>query len=704
MKSSKRNLVVIGNGMAGARTVEEILARGGAEMFNIAMFGGEPFGNYNRIMLSGVLDGSHKAAEIVLNPLAWYEQNGIRLHAGIRATRILRFARRVLGSDGSEEPYDKLVIATGSRSFIPPIPGLTQSDGSIKPGIFGFRSLEDCRRMAEYAHGQKRAVVIGGGLLGLECAHGLQSLGLEVHVMHRSPHLMNQQLDAGAGAILKSLMEQMGLRVHLGADTQKILGDERVSGLEFKNGETQECELVVFATGIRPNAEIAIQCGLTVQLAIVVNNQMRSDDDPHIYAVGECIQHRGQTYGLVAPIWEQAKVLADHITGTNSSAAYHGSKVATRLKVAGVELASMGLTEPGEERDEVVQFAEPRRGTYKKLIIRDGRLMGGILLGDSGKAAQLLHAFENSSALPEERSHLLFDVGAAPKRVTLEQIPMDTQICSCEAVSKGAIVLCIKSGRRTIEAVRETTRAGLSCGSCDSMVREIVDWACGAQNGSSASESEGEVLPGSEGEHELQVKYGKSLQALAFYKHRVLEQLNPAMQEFIARQEMMFVGTADRNGNADASFRAGHANFVKVLDERTIAYPEFRGNGVMSSMGNISENPHIGLMFIDFGKDRIGLHVNGSARIVEHDEFVRFMQDRAAAEVVLGDSMLTNLISKDPGNLERWVIVSVDEAYMHCSKHIPLMLKADHEVSWGTNDIQAKGGDYFGADSVPKVT
>ena len=215
-------------------------------------------------------------------------------------------------------------------------------------------------------------------------------------------------------------------------------------------------------------------------------------------------------------------------------------------------------------------------------------------------------------------------------------------------------------------------------------------------------ESEDEALPGSDGEHELQAKYGKSFQALAFYKHRVLDHLNSAMQEFIARQEMMFVGTADRNGNADASFRAGHANFVKVLDERTIAYPEFRGNGVMSSMGNISENPHVGLMFIDFGKDRIGLHVNGSARIVEHDEFVRFMEDRSAADAVLGDPMLTNLISKDPGNLERWVIVSVDEAYMHCSKHIPLMQKVDHEVQWGTDDVRAKGGDYFEADRVQK--
>ena len=699
---AKRNLLVIGNGMSGARTVEEILARGGAELFNIAMFGDEPFGNYNRIMLSAVLDGSHAATEIFLNPLAWYEQNAIRLHSGIRATRIFRFARRVLGADGSEEPYDNLIIATGSRSFIPPLLGLKQGDGSTKAGIFGFRSLDDCRRMADYATGKRRAAVIGGGLLGLECAHGLQSLGLEVHVMHRSPHLMNQQLDSAAGAILKTLMEKRGVRVHLGADTRAVLGDERVSGLEFKNGETLDCDLVVFATGIKPNSEIASRAGLTVERAIVVDNQMRTVEDPRIYAVGECVQHRGQTYGLVAPIWEQAKVLADHITGTNSKAAYHGSKVATRLKVAGVELASMGLKEPGEQRDEVVQFTEPRRGTYKKLIIRDRRLMGGILLGDSSKAASLLHAFETNATLPEERIRLLFDVGAPPKRVTLEQIPLDAQVCNCEHVNKGAIVECVKGGRRTIEEVREATRVGLSCGSCDAMVREIVEWACGGENGSSSRASDEEALPGSEGEHELQIKYGKSLQALAFYKHRVLDHLNSAMREFIAGQEMMFVGTADKNGNADSSFRAGHASFVKVLDERTIAYPEFRGNGVMSSMGNISENPHVGLMFIDFGKDRIGLHVNGSARIAEHDEFVRFMEDRGAADTVLEDPVLANAISKDLGNLERWVIVSVDEAFMHCSKHIPLMQKIDHEVQWGTDDVRAKGGDYFEADRVQK--
>src|SRR5271156_4267164 len=225
--SAKRRLVVIGNGMSGARTVEEILARGGAELFDIAIFGDEPFGNYNRIMLAAVLEGAQEPSDIILNPLAWYEENAIRLHCGVRAPRIYRFARCVMGADGSEEPYDNLIIATGSRSFIPPLDGLKRSDGNLKDGIFGFRSLEDCHRMTDYLAGKSRAAVIGGGLLGLECAHGLHSLGIEVHIIHRSSHLMNQQLDAAAGAILKSRIEAMGIKVHLGTDTRTILGQGR---------------------------------------------------------------------------------------------------------------------------------------------------------------------------------------------------------------------------------------------------------------------------------------------------------------------------------------------------------------------------------------------------------------------------------------------------------------------------------------------
>ena len=476
---ARQNLLVIGNGMAGARAVEEILARGGADQFEITIFGDEPYGNYNRILLSNVLNGSQEESEIFLNPLAWYRENGIKLHVGVRAETILRKSRVVLADDGTAEPYDKLIIATGSRSYIPPLEGLFAPDGSYKPGLFVFRSLDDCREIAAYAQGRGRAVVIGGGLLGLEAARGLQNFGLQVEVVHRGAHLMGQQLDAQAGAILKTTMERMDVKVFLMKNTTAILGADVVEGLAFADGTTLPCDLVVIATGISPNAEIGTRSGLTVERGIVVDNQMRAVDDANIYVVGECAQHRGAVYGLVAPLWEQAKVLADHITGFNRNAAYHGSKIATKLKVMGVEMASMGISEPEDERDEIVQFTEPRKGTYKKLIIRDGRLMGAILLGDISKAAYLTQAFDRETPLPDDRLALLFDIGAPSKQVTVEEMPADMQVCNCNGVSKGALMACVKGGKRTVKAAMEATRAGMGCGSCKTMVEQIVEWACG---------------------------------------------------------------------------------------------------------------------------------------------------------------------------------------------------------------------------------
>lgn len=385
----KQRLVVVGNGMAGARAVEEVLARGGAEMFDIVMFGNEPYGNYNRILLSNILSGQQDASEIFLNPLDWYEENGVALHAGARVAEIDRYAKVVAAENGVRERYDVLLIATGSRPFMPPIAGLHGPDGRLKPGVFGFRTIDDCNSMVAAAGEGKKAAVIGGGLLGLEAARGLLNHGCEVHVVHLAGHLMEQQLDPTGGAILKATMEGMGVKVHLRKATTEVLGGERVAGLKFKDGETLDCELLVVAAGIRPNAEIAMRAGLTVERAIVVDNHMRCVDDMNVYAVGECAQHRGRVYGLVAPLWDQAKVFAEHVTRRNPDAAYHGSKLATKLKVMGVELASMGITEPQEEDDELVQFVEPRRGTYKKLIVRDGRLVGGILMGDISKAAYL---------------------------------------------------------------------------------------------------------------------------------------------------------------------------------------------------------------------------------------------------------------------------------------------------------------------------
>jgi nitrite reductase (NADH) large subunit len=477
---SKKNLVVIGNGMAGARTVEEILSRGGAEQFRITMFGDEPYGNYNRILLSNVLNGTQDESEIFLNPMAWYEENDIRLHAGKRVEAVYRKSKMVVSGDIAE-PYDKLIIATGSKSFIPPMKGLTAPDGSQKKGIFGFRNLDDCRAIAAYTQGKATALVIGGGLLGLEAAHGLQNFGLKVGVVHRSGHLMGQQLDAVGGSILQSTIENMGIDVHLRKNTTEILGDDFVTGLKFSDGTELPADLVVIATGISPNSEIGVRSGLTVERAIVVDNQMRSPDDHDVYIVGECAQHRGNVYGLVAPLWEQAKVLADHITGFNPDTAYHGSKVATKLKVMGVELASMGLVEPEHKQDEIVQFTEPRKGTYKKLIVRDGRLIGAILLGDITKAAYLQQSFDRNTPLPDDRLALIFDLGSPSKKVTMDEMPADTQVCNCNGVSKAALVSCVKSGKRTAKSVMEATRAGMGCGACKSMVNEVIDWACGGQ-------------------------------------------------------------------------------------------------------------------------------------------------------------------------------------------------------------------------------
>ncbi len=271
-------------------------------------------------------------------------------------------------------------------------------------------------------------------------------------------------------------MEGFGLHVHTGKATTEILGEDRVTGLAFKDGSTIDCDIVVVAAGVRPNSELGLRAGLTVERAIVVDDHMRSVDDPSIYVVGECAQHRGRVYGLVAPLWDQAKVFAEHVTGRNEQAAYHGSKLATKLKVMGVELASMGITEPADEHDEVIQFAEPKRGTYKKLIVRNGRLVGGILMGEISKAAYLMQAFDREAPLPEERLALLFDIGAPPQAVTLAEMPLEMQVCNCNGVSKGTIGACVASGLRDLRSVMTATKAGMGCGSCKSQVDALVTY------------------------------------------------------------------------------------------------------------------------------------------------------------------------------------------------------------------------------------
>jgi nitrite reductase (NADH) large subunit len=476
-----KKLIVVGNGMAGVRAVEEILARGGGEKFAITMFGDEPYGNYNRILLSNVLAGSDDTSEIYLNALGWYIDNNIDLRAGVRVVRLDPYARLVHADDGSTTSYDTLILATGSRSFFPPMAGLWADNKTLIDGVFGFRTLDDCMGMIEQAADRSKAVVIGGGLLGLEAARGLQNRGLAVDVVHAAPTLMNAQLDDSAGAILRRSMEDIGITVHLEMKTTEVRTDEsgKLSGIVFSDGSSIDCDMLVIAAGIRPNVGLAQRAGLTVERAIVVDDHMRSIDDDNIYVVGECAQHRGQVYGLVAPLWEQAGVLADHLTGTDKTAAYHGSRIATKLKVAGVDVASMGLKAPELPDDEFVQYSEPKHGVYKTIVIRDGKLVGATLVGDVSKVSFLTQAFDSGLPLPEERVSLMFDIGTPEVSVGVAELSGGAQVCNCNGVTKAALVSCVQGGETSVTGVMAKTKAGKGCGSCKELVGQIVEWAAG---------------------------------------------------------------------------------------------------------------------------------------------------------------------------------------------------------------------------------
>ncbi|UEA60278.1 nitrite reductase large subunit NirB [Gordonia otitidis] len=475
------SLVVVGNGMAGARTIEEIIARGGASQFAITVFGDEPYGNYNRIALSHVLAGTDAPDDIYLNTVDWYRDNDIDLRAGVRVVRIDPYAKVVLADDGSRVGYDKLVIATGSRAFFPPIDGLWVDDTTLLGGVFGFRSLDDTNAIIEHAGDATHAAVIGGGLLGLEAAYGLHGRGLDATVVHSGPILMNAQLDDTGGAVLRSAIESTGLEVVTGKRTTHAYADagNAITAVGFADGERLDCDLLVLATGIRPNVGLARGAGLTVERAIVVDDHMRSIDDDDIYVVGECAQHRGQVYGLVAPLWEQAKVLADHITAADASASYRGSRTSTKLKVAGVDVAQMGVKAPEFDDDEFLQFYEPRHGVYKTVVIRDNKLVGATLVGDVSKVSFLMQAFDQRSELPDERLSLMFDIGTPDAATGVAELSDDAQVCNCNGVDKATIVSCVADGTTSVSGVMAATRAGKGCGSCKSLVAQVVEWAAG---------------------------------------------------------------------------------------------------------------------------------------------------------------------------------------------------------------------------------
>ena len=397
-------LVVAGNGMAGMRTVEELLKLGVADRFSITVFGAEPRGNYNRILLSPVLSGEQQADDIMLHRPNWYTRRGITLHSGDPIVHIDRKRRLVKSRSGVLATYDRLLIATGSDPIVLPLPG------KDLPGVVTFRDLDDVNRMLERSGDGRRAVVIGGGLLGLEAAHGLSLRGMHVTVVHLMDTLMERQLDAAAGALLKAALEKRGIEFRMSAKTNEILGPERVTAVRFESGEVIPADLVVMAVGVRPNIELAKQAHLACDRGILVDDTLQTYD-PAIYAVGECVQHRRQTFGLVAPLWEQARISAQHIAEIGVSR-FSGAINATQLKVSGIEVFSAGDFSEKPQRESLV-LSDKRRGIYKRIVLENNKVCGAVLFGDTREASKLRDLIADRTDVGAIRNQLLFDDAAA---------------------------------------------------------------------------------------------------------------------------------------------------------------------------------------------------------------------------------------------------------------------------------------------------
>ncbi|RJP71038.1 MAG: NAD(P)/FAD-dependent oxidoreductase [Comamonadaceae bacterium] len=478
----KAQLVMVGNGMAGVRTLEELL-KIAPDLYDITVFGSEPHPNYNRILLSPVLAGEQTLDEIVLNDWAWYSEHGVTLHAGKTVTEVDRVKRVVRASDGQggviEAPYDRLIMATGSNPFMLPIPGKDLQ------GVLAYRDIADTQAMIDAATKYQHAVVIGGGLLGLEAANGLMKRGMTVSVVHVAPWLMERQLDDVAGKLLQASLEQRGMKFLIGAQTQELVGNDegRVKAIRFKDGTELPADLVVMAVGIRPNTALAESMRLHVNKGIVVSDTLQTVTDPRIYAVGECAAHRGIAYGLVAPLFEQGKVLATHLAEFGIGR-YSGSLTSTKLKVTGIDLFSAGNFTGGANTEEIV-MSDPSGGVYKKLVIQDDKLVGACLYGDTVDGSWYFKLLRDGRSVADIRDKLMFgesnigDVGHQGHSKAAAMADSD-EVCGCNGVTKGAICKAIKDkGLFTLEEVRKQTKASASCGSCTGLVEQILMFTAG---------------------------------------------------------------------------------------------------------------------------------------------------------------------------------------------------------------------------------
>jgi len=472
---SQQRLLVIGNGMAGMRLVENVLDRD-KNRFAITVVGAEPRVNYNRIMLSPVLGGEKTFDDIIIHSRQWYRDNDIDLHAGDAIVSVDRLYKTAVSENGVRFEYDKLLIATGSSPFIIPVAG------KDLPGVVTFRDLDDVETMLDAAKHKSKAVVIGGGLLGLEAATGLKAQGMDVTVVHLMATLMERQLDEAAGFLLAAELESRGIKVLLKHNTKAIIGDTSVEAVEFENGDVLDADLVVMAVGIKPNVDLAQAAGLDVDRGIIVDDVLQTSDE-NIYSIGECIQHRGQTYGLVAPLYDMAKVLADNLC-TETNASFEPAVTSTKLKVSGVDVFSAGDFTGGEDCEDIV-FRDAARGIYKRLIVKDDKILGAVLYGDATDGHWYFQMIKDGRDVSAIRDTLIFgqsfDSGdGADPLAAVRALPGDAEICGCNGVCKGDITGAIKTnGLTTLDEVKAVTKASASCGGCSGLVEQLLSLELG---------------------------------------------------------------------------------------------------------------------------------------------------------------------------------------------------------------------------------
>lgn len=474
--TDKQKLVVIGNGMAPGRMLEHLFEID-ADAYDVTIFNAEPRVNYNRLMLSPVLSGEKSYKDIITHDEDWYAANNVTLHKSARIASVDRSAKSVTSENGITAFYDKLVFATGSNPFIIPLPGHDLD------GVLTYRDLDDVERMIEVSEDKGRAIVIGGGLLGLEAAAGLKMQGMDVTVLHLMPTLMERQLDPAAGYLLKRAFLDLGIDVLTEANTKQILGhDGKVVGIELEDGSRLDACMVVMAVGIRPSTELAKTSGLDIGRGIMVGDDMRTSD-PDIFSVGECVEHRGMCYGLVAPLYDMAKVIAKQLTG-DSTASYSGSVTATKLKVTGIDLYSAGDFAEADDREEIV-LRDATAGVYKRIVLKDNKIIGAVLYGETSDGPWYFDMLKKGTDVADIRDSLVFGQAyqggsALDPSAAVAALPDDAEICGCNGVCKSTITSAIQSkGLTGLDDVRAHTKASASCGICTGLVEQLLGLTLG---------------------------------------------------------------------------------------------------------------------------------------------------------------------------------------------------------------------------------